>query len=152
MKFFFHLFQGDMAFNGVRVTFGNYLGLMDMQRKAVKLDQVSCGQCDQEGRVKISPCDQGEFHKTYIFTYFFSEIYIFTFFLSSRVLGLQRTPSHMAPFGGKGLLTHLCDPEAGYGGVWAPNFGGAAPGFKPRTSCMRVRSHSHYTTRGRPTN
>ncbi len=30
-----------MAFNGVRVTFGNYLGLMDMQRKAVKLDQVS---------------------------------------------------------------------------------------------------------------
>ncbi len=25
-------------------------------------------------------------------------------------------------------------------GVWAPNFGGAAPGFEPRTSCLRVRS------------
>ncbi len=40
----------------------------------------------------------------------------------------------------QGPLTHLCDLEAGYGGVWAPNFGGAAPGFEPRTSCLRVRS------------
>ncbi len=46
----------------------------------------------------------------------------FIYFLSSRVLGLRRTPSHMAPFGGEGPLTHLCDLEAGYGGVWAPNF------------------------------
>ena len=26
------------------------------------------------------------------------------------------------------------------GGVWAPNFGEAAPGFEPQTSCLRVRS------------
>ena len=42
-----------------------------------------------------------------------------------------------------GPLTHLGDLEAGYGGVWAPNFGGAVPGFEPRTSCIRVRSHTH---------
>ncbi len=40
---------------------------------------------------------------------------------------LSRTSSLLGP------LTHLCDLEAGYGGVWAPNFGGAAPGFEPRT-------------------
>ncbi len=34
----------------------------------------------------------------------------------------------------------LCDLEVGYGGVWAANFGGAALGFEPRNSCMRVRS------------
>ena len=37
--------------------------------------------------------------------------------------------------------------EAGYGGVWAPNFGGAAPGFEPGTSCMRVIA---ITLRGPP--
>ncbi len=37
-------------------------------------------------------------------------------------------------------MTHLCNLEAGYGDVWASNFGGAAPGFEPRTSCLRVRS------------
>ncbi len=57
-----------------------------------------------------------------------------TLFLSSRVLGFR--VHH--PF--QGPLTHLCDLEAGYGGVWAPNFGGAAPEFEPRTSCLRVRS------------
>ncbi len=41
---------------------------------------------------------------------------------------------------GRGPLTHLCDLEAGYWCVWAPNFGEAAPGFEPRTSCLRVRS------------
>ncbi len=55
-------------------------------------------------------------------------------FLSSRVLGFR--VHH--PF--QGPLTHLCDLEAGYGGVSAPNFGGAAPGFEPWTSCLRVRS------------
>ncbi len=49
----------------------------------------------------------------------------------------------------QGPLTHLCDLEAGYGGVWAPNFGGAAPGFEPRTSCLRVRSVT-ITLRGPP--
>ena len=38
------------------------------------------------------------------------------FFLPSRVLGF---PVHH-PF--QGPLTHLCDLEAGYGGVWVPNF------------------------------
>ncbi len=28
--------------------------------------------------------------------------------------------------------------------------GGAAPGFEPGTSCMRVRSHSHYATGAAP--
>ncbi len=51
----------------------------------------------------------------------------------------------------QGPLTHLCDLEAGYGGVWAPNFGGVAPGFEPRTSCLRVRSVS-ITLRGPPLN
>ncbi len=55
------------------------------------------------------------------------------FFGSSRVLGFR--VHH--PF--QGPLTHLCDLEAGLG-RWAPNLGGAAPGFEPRTSCMRVRS------------
>ncbi len=36
------------------------------------------------------------------------------------------------------------------GGVWASNFGGAAPGFEPPTSCMRVRSRSHYATGAAP--
>ncbi len=62
------------------------------------------------------------------------------YFFPSQVLGF---PVHH-PF--QGPLTHLCDLEAGYGGVWAPNFGGVAPGFEPRTSCLRVRSRSHYTT------
>ncbi len=53
------------------------------------------------------------------------------FFLSSWVLGFR--VHH--PF--QGPLTHLCDLEAGYEGVWAPNFGGAAPGFEPRTSWVR---------------
>ncbi len=43
-------------------------------------------------------------------------------------------------FGGRGPLKHLCNLEARYRCVWAPNFGGAAPGFEPRTSCLRVRS------------
>ncbi len=67
------------------------------------------------------------------------------FLVSSRVLAFQRTPSHMAP-----LLTHLCDLEAGYGGAWAPIFGGAAPGFEPRTYCMRVRSQEPLRYGGRP--
>ncbi len=36
-----------------------------------------------------------------------------------------------------------------WGWIWAPNWpkvGGAAPGFEPRTSCMRVGSTSHYAT------
>ena len=48
------------------------------------------------------------------------------------------------------MLTHLSGLEAGYGGVWAPNFGGSAPGVKPRTSCMRVRSRSRYATGAAP--
>ncbi len=52
----------------------------------------------------------------------------FEVFLSSRVLGLRRTPSHMAPFfGGGDPRQNLCNLEAGYGGVWAPNFDVAAP-------------------------
>ncbi len=58
----------------------------------------------------------------------------------------QHTPSHMAPL----LTTHLCDLEAGYGVIWLPNFGGASPGFQPRTSCMRVRSRSHYAIGAAP--
>ncbi len=49
-------------------------------------------------------------------------------------------------------------PSWTLGGVWgwicAPNWpkvGGAAPGFEPRTSCMRVRSASHYATEAAPT-
>ncbi len=53
------------------------------------------------------------------------------------------------PFRGEGSLTHLCNLEAGYGGVWAPNFGGAAPGIEPGTSCLRVRSVT-ITLRGPP--
>ncbi len=68
----------------------------------------------------------------------------------TRVLGLRCIPSHMAPFEGEGPLTHRCDLEAGYGGVSNPNFGGAAPGFEPRTCCMRVRSCSHYATGAAP--
>ncbi len=71
-------------------------------------------------------------------------------FLLSRVLALQCTPSHMAPFGGEGLLTYLCNLEAGYGGVWATNFSGAAPGFKPLTFGMRARSRSNYTMGAAP--
>ncbi len=66
------------------------------------------------------------------------------FFLSSRLLGFW--VHH--PF--QGPLTHLCDLEAGYGGVWAPNFGGAAPGFEPWTSCLRVRNVT-ITLQGLPT-
>ncbi len=43
----------------------------------------------------------------------------------------------------------------GVGGwIWAPNWpkvGGAAPGFEPRTSCIRVRRASHYATEAAPT-
>ncbi len=54
----------------------------------------------------------------------------------------------------QGPLTHLCNLEAGYGGVWAPNFGGAAPGFEPRTSCLRVKSVTiaHCATGAAPKN
>ncbi len=69
----------------------------------------------------------------------------FFFFLSSRVLGF--CVHHPFPF--QGPLRHLCDLEAGYEDVWAPNFGGAAPGFEPRTSCLRVRSVT-ITLRGPP--
>ena len=64
-------------------------------------------------------------------------------FLSSRVLSFRVHHPYQGP------LTHLCDLEAGYGGVWAPNFGGAAPGFETRTSCWRVRSVT-ITLRGPP--
>ncbi len=43
--------------------------------------------------------------------------------------------------------------KAGYGDGWAPNWpkvGGTALGFEPRTSCMRVRSASHYATGAAP--
>ena len=36
-----------------------------------------------------------------------------------------------------------------WGWIWSPSWpkvGGAAPGFEPRTSCIRVRSASHYAT------
>ena len=76
----------------------------------------------------------------------FEELLHSFIFLSFWVLSFQRTtPSHMVPFKGR-PLTLLCDLEAGYGSVWTPIFGGAAPGFEPRTSCMRVRSRSHHTT------
>ena len=65
---------------------------------------------------------------------------IIRFFFVIPGARLSRSPSLSGP------LTHLCSLEVGYGGVWAPNFGGAAPGFEPRTSCMLVRSHSHYAT------
>ncbi len=55
----------------------------------------------------------------------------------SRVLGFR--VHH--PF--QGPLTYLWDLEAGYGGVWASNFGGAALGFKPRTSCLRDQECNH---------
>ncbi len=50
--------------------------------------------------------------------------------------------------GGRGPLEHLCNLEAGYegGGMVSKLFGWAAPGFKPRTSCLRVRSVYHYAT------
>ncbi len=50
---------------------------------------------------------------------------------------LQGSPCHSLTLGGV------------WGWIWAPNWpkvGGAAPGFEPRTSCMRVRSASHYAT------
>ncbi len=65
------------------------------------------------------------------------------FFLSSQVLGFRVNHPFQRP------LTYLCDLEAGYGGVWAPNFGGATPRFEPRTSCLRVRSVT-ITLRGPP--
>ncbi len=54
----------------------------------------------------------------------------------------------MAPFRGKEASTHLCNLEVGYGGrcLGSKLFKGAAPGFEPRTSCMRVRIRSHYAT------
>ncbi len=74
--------------------------------------------------------------------YKFFMLFILLFFVISGAR-LSRTQSHQGP------LTHLCDLEAGYGGVWAPNFGGAAPGFETRTSCWRVRSVT-ITLRGPP--
>ncbi len=44
---------------------------------------------------------------------------------------IARHFAYTIPFKFQGPLTHLCDLEGGYGGVWAPNFGGAAPGFDP---------------------
>ncbi len=74
----------------------------------------------------------------------YSEEEVLKFFL---VIPGARPLAYTIPHGmggGGGALMHLCDLEARYGGVWAPNFGGAAPGFEPRTSCMRVRSRSQY--------
>ncbi len=54
---------------------------------------------------------------------------------------LQGSPCHSLTLGGV------------WGWIWAPNWlkvGGAAPGFEPRTSCMRVRSASHYATGAAP--
>ncbi len=64
-----------------------------------------------------------------------------TFFVIPCARHLLLAPSPHGPFlGGRGPLKHLCNLEVGYGGDWAPNFGGVAPGFEPRTSCLRVRS------------
>ncbi len=60
----------------------------------------------------------------------------FPFFVILGARPLANTIPHGPFCGGGGPLMHLCDLEAGYGGVWAPNFGGAAPGFEPQTSCM----------------
>ncbi len=65
-------------------------------------------------------------------------------FLSSQVLGFRAHHSFQGP------LIHLCHLEDGYGGVWAPDFGGATLGFEPWTSCLRVRSVP-ITLRGPPT-
>ena len=48
-----------------------------------------------------------------------------------------------------GPLMHLCDLEAGYGEMGS-KVCGAAPGFEPGTSCMRVRSRNHYATGAAP--
>ncbi len=73
------------------------------------------------------------------------------FFSSSRVLGLWRTHVHYPTwplFLGGGDPWHIFGTwRRGIGGFRAPNFGGAAPGFKLRTACMRVRSRSHDTMR-----
>ncbi len=61
----------------------------------------------------------------------------------SRVLGLQLAPSHMAPLGEEGPLTHHCDLEAGYaGGVWASNLVCRERGSNPgRPHAMLMRYH-----------
>ena len=50
------------------------------------------------------------------------------------MLGFQHSQSQMGRLG-VGPLMHLCDHEAGYEGIWAPIFDGAALGFEPQTSC-----------------
>ncbi len=61
--------------------------------------------------------------------------------LRSQLRLLQGSPCHSLTLGGV------------WGWIWAPNWpkvGGAASGFEPRTSCMRVRSASHYATGAAP--
>ncbi len=48
-------------------------------------------------------------------------------------------------------MTHLCDLEAGYGGVGLQTLVGPHRDSNPgRSSCMRVRSRSHYATGAAP--
>ncbi len=54
---------------------------------------------------------------------------------------LQGRPCHSLTL--RGVWGWICAPN------W-PKVGEAAPGFEPRTSCMRVRSASHYTTGAAP--
>ncbi len=114
-----------------------------------------------------------QYMMTYIYIYIYVNIWVSCLVISNIILELYhfnfgtasssaskiayiyrssyiaRHFAYTIPFKFQGPLTHLCDLEAGYGGVWAPNFGGAAPGFKPRTSCLRVRSVT-ITLRGPP--
>ncbi len=70
-------------------------------------------------------------------------IKIYEFFLSSRVLGCRvhhpfRDPWRIFATWRRGI------------GEMSSKVGGAAPGFEPGTSCMRVRSRSHYATGAAP--
>ena len=79
----------------------------------------------------------------------YKKVFIFFPHPGCSAFGVHHPTWALSGWGGGGG-GHFCDLEAGHGGVWAPNFGGAAAGSEPQTSCMRVRSRSHCATGSAP--